>query len=204
MAFKEWFTLKNLGDKGFDFFSDLFAGFTGAKVAEVTSRRSAAAMALGAKIAEVVAPADLEDVMKALIYHLGDGGSNAILNLLIEAKEKHYILEGGIKYRENWIADMLLNIEEPDRQWVFLLLNRECKRDRKRFFGLLEVMENNKYKELLRILKDTAKDYVDVPAINARLSQATTRIHNSPWRQRLHERANRPGAFRRLRARLRR
>lgn len=190
------------------FFSDVLGGAVGAMWAEGGLSRSAAAKTAGGKLTEAVVAnlmPDREDIMKALIFHLGEGNENAILGLLIEAQEQHCILMAGhAPYPENWIINMLIKIEERDRKWVFEILNEVCKRDRKRFFALLEILHNDGVFQWFHILHRVAAEHIDMAAINARLSQATTRIHNSEWRQRLRKRAHRQGMFQCLRARLRR
>lgn len=187
------------------FFSDVVGGAVGAMWAEGGLSRSAAAKAAGGKLAETVVASltpDREDIMKALIFHLGEGDENAILSLLIEAQGQHCIPMGHVFYPENWIINMLLKIEERDRKWVFEILNEVCKRDRKKFFALLEILHNDGVFQWFHILRRLAAQHIDLAVIDAYFAQKAQDLRDSPWRRRLHERAERQrrgffGQFRR-------
>ena len=110
--------------------------------------------AVGKEAKRVLMP-DREDIMKALLNFKCD----AIINLLEEMNNANGILEikGAYQY-ENKVINLLLKVEEEDRQWVFPVLNSVCSRDRAKFFTLLEIMHNDGLRQMVSIAKLMIKE----------------------------------------------
>ncbi|TSC60655.1 MAG: hypothetical protein G01um1014107_266 [Parcubacteria group bacterium Gr01-1014_107] len=137
------------------FFSDVVGVMIGEELRE-RSRKAGKEVTeeAGKELRKVLLP-DREDVMKALLHYRCD----AIVSLLGEMNKAGGILKVAGRYQyENRVITLLLKVEEEDRQWVFTKLNDVCAEDQAKFFTLLEVLHNDGYKQLMKILSLVIKE----------------------------------------------
>src|SRR3989344_4286473 len=127
--------------------SDFFGGAAGGFAAEMfRGRKEEAAKSFGEAVGKEAKRVLMPDC-------------DAIINLLEEMNNANGILEikGAYQY-ENKVINLLLKVEEEDRQWVFAVLNSVCSRDRAKFFTLLEIMHNDGLRQMVSIAKLMIKE----------------------------------------------
>lgn len=122
------------------YFMNVAGALFGAGVHETAGK---VASTLGEKVGErmwkYLAP-DREDIMKALLRL----ECNAIIALLGKAERNNGIIDvDGVEYREAWVITKLLEIEERDRKWVFVLLDDVCERNPAEFMIHLNILHND-------------------------------------------------------------
>ncbi len=78
------------------------------------------------------------------------GSLQPILDLFHEfEKERGVIFVGEHPYRENWTGALLMSFSGA-HEWMWPLLAEELKVDREKFFGHLEMLDNDKIEQLVR------------------------------------------------------
>lgn len=79
-----------------------------------------------------------------------NGGLQPILDLFYEFEKKRgVIFVGKHPYRENWTGALLMSFSET-HEWMWPILAEELRTDRKKFFGHLEMLDNDKIEQLVR------------------------------------------------------
>ncbi len=79
-----------------------------------------------------------------------NGGLQPILDLFYEFEKKRgVIFIGKHPYRENWTGALLMSFSGAN-EWMWTVLAEELKSDRKKFFGHLEMLDNDKIEQLVR------------------------------------------------------
>lgn len=130
------------------FVSDVAGAALGFQWAE--SRRQTAET-VGKEVRRVLMP-DRKEIMREILY-LGDK-VKALFDLLVEAEESGFVEVDGKRKAENWIINMLLKVDTPDRGWVFRLLNEVLEtQGRKEFFAHLNVLHNDGWLQYLKLVK---------------------------------------------------
>lgn len=81
-----------------------------------------------------------------------NGALQPILDLFYEFEKKRgVIFIGKHPYRENWTGALLMSFSGGN-EWMWPILATELKTDRRKFFGHLEMLDNDKIEQLLRQL----------------------------------------------------
>lgn len=126
---------------------DVLASFMGARLAERGKERVSSKEVLEEVIHAVFKERD-DELLKDLL--LLEEGSEAIRKLLAEANRRGFVKVGGKIYFESLIERLLRSIKPEDRPTAYRILNEACSRSWEEFFGLLDVVHNDTWLQVLR------------------------------------------------------
>lgn len=166
---------------------EILTSFVGAKLAERDSKEKATPEEVAREIVRTVLKERDDELLKELIQ-LQDEGV-AIAELLKEANRQGFVKVGDKVYREGLIERLLRSINPEDRPTVFRVLNKACARSREEFFGLLGILHNDNWLQMLRVAGNLTGEELD------KLRPSLRRVNRKlqPMARRLHAEAERKG-----------
>lgn len=136
---------------------DLLASFMGAKLADRGKEKVASEVVKG--VVQTILQERDDELLKDLLQLEKNG--EEILKILEEANHQGFVKVGGKIYREGLIERLLRSIEPKDRSTVFRNLNEACARSREEFFGLLGVLHNDNWVQVMRVTSKLASEELD-------------------------------------------
>lgn len=134
---------------------EILTSFVGAKLAEGDKEKPTPEKVAREIVRTVLRERD-DELLKELIQ-LQDAGA-AILALLTEANQQGFIEAGGRRYYESTIERLLRSIKPEDRPTVYPILNETCGRSREEFFGLLGILHNDNWVQVMHVTSKLASE----------------------------------------------